>query len=102
MNFKIGDFVRIYDSYALETYISEVFEEEIISGRKILVEKNGYLLSAKFMTITLWEPEEGEYVWYYRGAYINEPKLVHYNHDVHGKHVEPFIGQLPKHLKELK
>ena len=65
--------------------------------------------------LELWQPKVGEWCWFWNRDKPNKPKLkqlysINYEHDVHWtyktidcktyQHCEPFIGQLPTHLKD--
>lgn len=92
MNFKIGDFVR-----QRELSSTKIFKIDEFDGEGYHLENEIHWVQP--IQINLWEPKEGEFVWFYKGIYKNEPKLVRYNYNVHGNYIEPFMNRLPSFIE---
>lgn len=107
-NFKLDDWVRVIEGHAK----NKVFKVTGLLGTDVLL---GNCFNYKADHCELWQPKPKEWCWFWNRDKTNKPKLkqlysINYEHDVHWtyktidcktyQHCEPFIGQLPTHLKD--
>ena len=110
---KVGDWVRSTKYKHLKPIkIKSIYKSNTRPGILGLRSGGSVLYSDE---VKLWQPKVGEWCWFWNRDKPNKTKLkqlysINYEHDVHWtyktidcktyQHCEPFIGQLPTHLKD--
>ena len=98
-SFKPGDWVKYKDQQDTTIYkVINILSNDLIDIEDTIVDK---------YDIELWQPKLGEWCWFWNQSDINlsiSPHIGQYGNLSYSlefyDNCEPFIGQLPTHLKD--